>query len=100
MDPSTIRNELIAVLKNIQALSGEACPTIDDSTRPIEALPKFTSKVWPVATGMLGIALGKPLPCEVNIFVDEDTKKPLAIEQIIVIVSNILEYKKAEKATA
>lgn len=98
MDANIIKAKLIEVLQTVQALSGEDCPTIDGGTRPAEALPKFTSKVWPVAAGMLGIALGKSIPCEANIFVDDDTKVPLAINQTVALVLKILEAQDAKEA--
>ena len=90
MDKLTIEAKLIEVLQMIQTLSGEDCPPLDDATRPAEALPKFNSKVWPVAAGLLGIAIGKSIPCEANIFVDEGTKKPLAINQTVALVCKII----------
>jgi len=98
MDPNVVKAKLIEVLQSVQSLSGEACPAIDGGTKPAEALPKFTSKVWPVAAGMLGIAIGKPIPCETNIFVDEQTKTPLAINQTVALVLKILEAQDAEEA--
>lgn len=98
MDANFIKAKLIEVLQSVQTLSGEDCPVIDGGTKPTEALPKFTSKVWPVAAGMLGIALGKSIPCETNIFVDEDTKSPLAINQTVALVLKILEAQDAEEA--
>lgn len=96
MDATFIKSKLIEVLQTVQSLSGEDCPAIDGGTKPAEALPKFTSKVWPVAAGMLGIALGKSIPCEANIFVDADTKTPLAINQTVALVLKILEAQDAE----
>ncbi len=98
MDANIIKAKLIEVLQTVQMLSGEDCPTIDGGTKPAEALPKFTSKVWPVAAGMLGIALGKSIPCEANIFVDDDTKLPLAINQTVALVLKILEAQDAKEA--
>ncbi|WP_426290405.1 hypothetical protein [Sphingomonas sp. TWP1-3-1] len=97
MDPNVVKAKLIEVLQTVQALSGEECPAIDGGTRPAEALPKFTSKVWPVAAGMLGIAIGKTIPCEANIFVDDDTKVPLAINQTVALVLKILEAQDAKE---
>ena len=96
MDSKTVKDKLIEVLKTVQALSGETCPEIGDATRPVESLPKFTSKVWPVAAGMLGLALGKSIPCETNIFVDEDSKAPLSISQTVAIVVQLLEEEDAK----
>lgn len=98
MDPNVVKAKLIEVLQTVQALSGEDCPAINGGTKPAEALPKFTSKVWPVAAGMLGIALGKSIPCEANIFVDDDTKTPLAINQTVALVLKILEAQDAKEA--
>ena len=98
MDANTVKAKLIEVLQTVQTLSGEGCPEIDGGTKPAEALPKFTSKVWPVAAGMLGIALGKSIPCETNIFVDDDTKVPLAINQTVALVLKIFEAQDAKEA--
>ncbi|WP_228241452.1 hypothetical protein [Porphyrobacter sp. GA68] len=98
MDPNVVRTKLIEVLQTVQSLSGEECPAIDGATKPVETLPKFTSKVWPVAAGMLGIALSKSIPCEANIFVDEESKEPLAINQSVALVLKILEAQEAEEA--
>lgn len=98
MDANVVKAKLIEVLQTVQLLSGEDCPAIDGGTKPAEALPKFTSKVWPVAAGMLGIALGKSIPCEANIFVDDDTKVPLAINQTVALVIKILEAQDAKEA--
>ena len=97
MDPSIVRTKLVEVLQSVQSLSGEECPSIDGATKPVESHPKFTSKVWPVAAGMLGIALGKSIPCEANIFVDEETNQPLAIDQTVDLVLKILEAQEAEE---
>ncbi len=98
MDANIVKAKLIEVLQTVQSLSGEDCPVINGGTKPAEALPKFTSKVWPVAAGMLGIALGKSIPCEANIFVDDDTKTPLAINQTVALVLKILEAQDAKEA--
>lgn len=98
MDANTVKAKLIEVLRHVQSLGGEDCPAIEGGTKPAEALPNFTSKVWPVAAGMLGIALGRSIPCEVNIFVDDDTKIPLAINQTVALVLKILEAQDAKDA--
>jgi len=100
MDANTVKVKLIEVLRNVQSLSGEECPAIEGGTKPAGALPKFTSKVWPVAAGMLGIALGKSIPCEANIFVDDDTKTPLTINQTVALVLKILEEQNAKEPDA
>jgi hypothetical protein len=101
VDEITIKAKLIEVLQTIQTLSGEECPPLNGATRAAEALPKFTSKIWPVAAGLLGLAIGKSIPCEASIFVDQDTKKPLAINQTVALVCKIiakLDEEEAKKA--
>ena len=100
MDPDVVKAKLIEVLTNVQTLSGETCPTVDEGTRPIEALPRFTSKIWPVAAGMLGIALGKSIPCEANLFVDEQSKTPLTIGQTVMLVIKLVEEQETEEVPA
>lgn len=100
MEPKAVKDKLIEVLKQVQALSGEDCPLITDTTRPVESLPKFTSKVWPVAAGMLGIALGKSIPCETNIFVNDETKEPLTIDQTVALVVKLIDELEAEEVEA
>lgn len=95
MDPEVVKARLKEVLATVQALSGETCPPINDDTRPAEELPKFTSKVWPVAAGMLGLALGKSIPCEANIFVADQSQVPLTINQTVELVIKILESQPA-----
>jgi hypothetical protein len=86
----TIKAKLMEILQTVQSLSGEVCPPLDGATRPAEELPKFTSKIWPVAAGLLAVAIGKAIPCDANIFVDEGTKKPLAIDQTVALVCKII----------
>jgi hypothetical protein len=90
MDESFVKGKLIEVLKIVQELSNESCPPLTDDVRPAINLPEFTSKVWPVAAGMLGIALGKHIPCDVNIFVDESTNEPLSIAQSVKLVHALI----------
>jgi len=98
MDEAVVKDKLIEVLKVVQELSNESCPTLTDDVRPVVSLPEFTSKVWPVAAGMLGLALGKSIPCDVNIFVDEKTKTPLSIAQSVKFVCAIIQKAEATPA--
>jgi hypothetical protein len=101
MDKSDIEGKLVAVLEHIQAASGEDCPPLDGTVKPAEELPKFNSKVWAVAAGMLSVAIGAPIPPEANIFVNEATKEPLTIKQTVELVSEIVaKHRKCEAAAA
>lgn len=95
MDRNTVKAALIAVLKEVQALSGEACPPIGDTTKPIDDLPKFDSKVWPVAFGLVGIKLGVDVPVDVNVFRQEHTKIPNTIEQTVTAIFKAIQTKAA-----
>ncbi len=53
MDPAMLEEKLIAILGQIQADSGLECPPLTGATKPVENLPQFDSKVWPVATTIL-----------------------------------------------
>ena len=90
MDPSMLKEKLIAVITQIQTDSGLECPPITEATRPVETLPKFDSKVWPVATTILSIEIGVPIPNDVNIFVDKTTKKPRSIDEIVDFLRELL----------
>lgn len=68
MDEAIVRAQLTAVLQQIQASSEEDCPAILGSTKPLEDLPEFNSKIWPIATAMLAATLGITIENDVNIF--------------------------------
>lgn len=82
MDATTVTEKLIAVLGGIQADSGLACPPLTASTKPVDDIPKFDSKVWPVATSLLSTEIGCPIPNDLNVFVDDKAKRPRSISQI------------------
>jgi hypothetical protein len=100
MDQAEIKKHLIAVLEKVQAISGELCPNLDGSVKPAESLPKFNSKVWPVAAGMLSAAIGETIPPEANIFVDKATKQALTIDQTVALVCLHVDSQKKVQATA
>lgn len=95
MNRNAVKAALIAVLKEVQALSGEACPPIGDTTKPIDDLPKFDSKVWPVAFGLVGIKLGVDVPVNVNVFRQEHTKISNTIEQTVTAILKAIQRKAA-----
>lgn len=100
MDPTDVQKHLVDVLTMIQAISHEACPELGPTVRPAEELPKFNSKVWPVAAGLLGAALGRDIPPEVNIFVDDVTKQALTIAQTVALVCALVKELEAQAAAA
>ncbi len=100
MDLITLKKKLVAVLDQIQADSGLECPPLTGTTKPIEHLPGFDSKVWPVATTLLATEIGAAIPNDVNIFVDETTKLPRSIDEMTVFVCNLLKNQNEQKAAA
>ena len=100
MNPDTLKRKLIAVLGQIQADSGLECPTLTGTTKPIENLPKFDSKVWPVATTILATEIDATIPNDVNIFVNETTKLPRSIDETAAFVYDLLEKQREQDAAA
>jgi|SRR5579863_6338344 len=99
MDPVTVKDKLINILGQIQVDSGLDCPPLTGAIKPIENIPKFNSKIWPVATTILAMEIGASIPNDVNIFVDEATKLPRSIDETAVFVSDLLK-KQAEAGAA
>lgn len=101
MDPTTLKEILIAVLGQIQADSHLECPPLTGTTKPVDQIPKFDSKIWPVATTILSTEIGALIPDDVNIFVDETTKLPRSIDQTVDFLVELLkEQSEMEAATA
>ena len=83
MDAATVRKALVDVLQEIQTASGLECPPLGGSIKPMEDLPKFDSKIWPVAIGILGAKVGIPIANDINIFREDRSAVPLTIDQIV-----------------
>jgi hypothetical protein len=100
VDRAAIRAKLAEVLRNIQADSGLECPPLTGGTRPLDHLPKFDSKIWPVAIGMLAAALGVSIPNDINIFRDERTKQARSLDEIVGFVGRLIDAQAALAAAA
>ena len=100
MDPTALKGKLIAVLGQIQADSGLECPPLTGGTKPVEDLPKFDSKVWPIATTILETEIDATIPNDVNIFVDETTKLPRSIDETAIFVCDLLMSQSEQEAVA
>lgn len=86
MNAEMVRTALVEVLQHIQASSGLECPAVVGTTKPIEELPKFDSKIWPVAIGMLGAKLGIMIANDVNIFRREKSTIALTVDEAVAMV--------------
>ena len=91
MDAARIQTTLVEILQYIQVTSELECPPLLGATKPIEELPKFDSKIWPVAIGMLGAKLGITIPNDVNIFARDNTCDALTIDEIVAKVIALVE---------
>ena len=90
MDPSTLKEKLIAVLASVQHDSGLGCPPLTGTTKPLDDIPNFDSKVWPVATTLLATEIDAPIPNDVNIFIDPSTKLSHSIDETADFVCELL----------
>ncbi len=90
MNTTTLKEKLIAVLGQIQVDSRLECPPLTGATKPVGNIPKFDSKVWPVATTILSTDIGAPIPDDVNVFVDDTTKLPRSIDEVVDFVCELL----------
>lgn len=86
MNPGMVKEKLSAVLSHIQTESGLACPPLTGGTKPIRDIPKFDSKIWPVAITLLSMEINVLIPDDVNVFVNETTKVPRSIDEAAVFV--------------
>lgn len=100
MDPATVKEKLITILGQVQADSALDCPPLTGTIKPVESLPKFDSKVWPVATTILATEIGATIPNDVNIFVDETTKLPRSIDETAAFVCDLLNKQSEKEAAA
>lgn len=100
MDPATLKEKLMTVLNQIQTDSGLECPALSGAIKPVDSIPKFDSKVWPVATTILATEIGATIPNDVNIFIDETTKLPRSIDETAAFVCELLKKQSEKEATA
>lgn len=98
MTSDFVKTKLIEVLQTIQTASGLECPNIVGNTKPLEDLPQFDSKIWPVATGMLADKLGITIDNDVNFFSEGKSCTPLAIDQTVAIVVAIMAKQASSEA--
>ena len=83
MDKSEIKQLLITAIKKFQTMSGEDIPELNDDTTPIGDCPGFDSQRGVEVIVDLETQLGFEVPGEVNLFVSEDGRKALRIQQIV-----------------
>lgn len=89
MSPDFVRSKLFAVLQKVQTLRHLECPALNGDIKPADDIPKFDSKLWPVAVGLLATAIGVPLPNDANIF--KSGRRALTIDEATAIVCRLVE---------
>lgn len=89
MDAGYVKNALIEVLHQIQSTVDDECPQITGSTKPVEDLPKFDSKMWPVAAAMVGKKLNITIANDTNLFCQPKTCIALTLDETVAIIIEI-----------
>lgn len=84
-----VKNALCLVLQNIQTASALACPALHGKVKPVEDLPEFDSKIWPVAIAMLADALKVEIEDDVNIFREERGRRALTLDEAVEMVMKV-----------
>jgi len=97
MDSITVKQELVKVLQQIQSASGLPCPSLNGTIKPVDQLPEFDSKMWPVAIGMLAQALGVEIADDINIFRQDHSTTALTLDET---VAKVMAVAKAMAATS
>ncbi len=78
-----ISEKLIEILIMIQESGDFEKIEITPTTCPIRDMPQFDSQLWITAISMLGEGLEINIPDDINIFLSEDGKRRLTIEEIV-----------------
>ncbi len=82
MSGTDVERTIVEVLTEIQAMSGQPCPPIDEHTCPLRHLPEFDSQLALLATVELGARLQCEIPDDLNVFIDDETNRPRRIGEI------------------
>ncbi len=91
MDQQSVKAKLIEVLNEIQSDSGYASTSITGQTLPVSDLEGFDSIIWLDAIGMLANQLNVDIPANCNIFLSQDGKQPLTVDQSSALVYEIVQ---------
>jgi hypothetical protein len=94
MNAALVREKLVEVLTEIQLSSGLHCPPLEGTLKPVEALPEFDSKIWPVAIGILAAKLEITIADDVNIFRQDKSCIALTLNEtvdLVVAIANLQE---------
>jgi hypothetical protein len=99
MTVEPLEDAIISVLAEVQAASGLDCPELTGLSKPLDELPCFDSKTWPVATTILATKIDIIIGDDINLFFDESTKTPRSIDEIAAFI-RAMSRKKPQQAVA
>lgn len=86
MNAATVKSALIEVVKDIQISSGYDGSGVSGDICPLKDLPGFDSMICTEATSMLSSTLGLVIADGANIFVSENGKRLLTIDEAAAVV--------------
>jgi acyl carrier protein len=86
MDAAEVKSALIEVVKDIQISSGYDGSGVLGGVCPLKDLPGFDSMICVEAMSMLSSALGVAISDDANIFVSENGKRLLTIDEAAAVV--------------
>lgn len=86
MNSATVQSALIEVVKDIQICSGYDGTKVSGGICPLKDLPGFDSMICAEAMSMLSSALGIAIADDANIFVSENGKRLLTIDEAAAVV--------------
>jgi acyl carrier protein len=86
MDAATVKSALIGVVKDIQISSGYDGSGVSGNVCPLKDLPGFDSMICVEAMSMLSSVLGIAIADDANIFVSENGKQLLTIDEAAAVV--------------
>lgn len=93
VDQTLVLEALVATLKEVQGQMGQPCPPLVGTTIPINELPMFDSKVWPIAFALVGEKLKITVPVDINVFRQEKNKIPNTIDQTVTAILKAIQAK-------
>ena len=96
MEKEEVTEKLIHAIAEVQKMSGRPLEAINSATKPVGGIQGFDSLNGVEAAVILSESLGCELPAE-TLFVSEEGKRALSIDEISADVCKIIEEKKDKK---
>ena len=100
MDSANAKSELVKVIQEIQSKSGLDCPTLTGSTKPLDDVEEFCSKIAILATSKLAKRLKLEIPEKDNVFFDVKSKVKFTLDQTVEKLCGYKAAKSGKEAAA